>query len=98
MSAMSGNASHSDLAIDKANHLTDKPGTFDTWLLCIYAQLAKLGRSDHVIGIDTTETSNFTLYGPDTKGKYDPAVHPRNMATSTETGNASHSYLANYKA
>ena len=95
---MSGNASHSDLAIDKANHLTDKPGSFDPWLLCIYAQMAKLGRSDHVIGIDTTQTSNFTLYGPDTKGKYDPAAHPRNMATSAETGNASHTYMANYKA
>lgn len=50
---MSGNASHSDLAIDKANHLTDKPGSFDPWLLCIWAQLAKLGVADHVIGIDT---------------------------------------------
>ena len=95
---MSGNASHSDLAIDKANHLTDKPGSFDPWLLCIWAQLAKLGVADHVIGIDTTETHNFTLYGPDTKGKYDPAVHPRNMAASAETGNGSHTYLANYKA
>ena len=31
------------LGIDKTLHLIDKPGTFDPWLLTIYAKMAKFG-------------------------------------------------------
>ena len=94
----SGITNSGDLAIDKAHHLTDKPGGFEPWLLNIYAKLAKLGIADRIIGIDTTETRDFTIFGPNTKGKYNPAAHARNMAEADETGNANHAYMTNYKA
>jgi hypothetical protein len=97
MSAVSTTGTSGDLAIDKIHHLTDKPGSFDPWLLQLYAKLATLGAADHIIGIDTTQTRNFTIYDANTKGKYDPSVHARNMAESSDTGHADRAYMVNYK-